>query len=198
MWHWGSTAKTGSLLGTKQTYMWSQSKQRLCPTHSQPASQQIVCKFHLHPQYHIFHWGQPYWRIQCYVGEGMACGGLPFRGTGCPLPDVDNLCLLCIDLCLGCCFYFNHLPLMVFVPELCFPNNRLNKLPWTSYLHALLRISSKVVWGRGWTTCLLHDSPLFGTQFKMTLGMWVWSEISYINHYFLPRLTVSCMKLVMF
>ena len=33
-------------------------------------------------------------------GEGMACGGLPFSGTGCPIPDVDNLCLLCIDLCL--------------------------------------------------------------------------------------------------
>ena len=40
------------------------------------------------------------------TGEGMVCGGLPFSGTGCPIPDVDNLCLLCIDLCLGCCFYF--------------------------------------------------------------------------------------------
>ena len=50
--------------------------------------------------------------------------------------------------------------------------NGLNKLPWTSYLHAILRIISKGVsglatdspcgvWGRGWTTCLLHDSPLF-------------------------------------
>ena len=32
--------------------------------------------------------------------------GLPFSDTGCPIPDVDNLSLLCIDLCLGCCFYF--------------------------------------------------------------------------------------------
>ena len=39
----------------------------------------------------------------------MACGGLSFSDTGCPILDVD-LCLLCIDLCLGCCFYFNHLP----------------------------------------------------------------------------------------
>ena len=31
------------------------------------------------------------------VGEVMACGGLPFPVTGCPIPDVDNLCLLCID-----------------------------------------------------------------------------------------------------
>ena len=31
------------------------------------------------------------------MGEGMACGGLPFPGTGCPIPDVDYLCLLCID-----------------------------------------------------------------------------------------------------
>ena len=32
--------------------------------------------------------------------------------TGCPMPDVDNLCLFCIDLRLGCCFYFNDLPRM--------------------------------------------------------------------------------------
>ena len=31
------------------------------------------------------------------MGEGMACGGLPFPGTDCPIPDVDNICLLCID-----------------------------------------------------------------------------------------------------
>ena len=31
------------------------------------------------------------------MGEGMAYGGLPFPGTGCPIPDVDNICLLCID-----------------------------------------------------------------------------------------------------
>ena len=47
------------------------------------------------------------------MGEGMACGGLPFPDTGCPIRDVDNICLLCID------FYawdavsiFNHLPRM--------------------------------------------------------------------------------------
>ena len=31
------------------------------------------------------------------MGEGMACGGLPFPGAGCPIPDVDYLCLLCFD-----------------------------------------------------------------------------------------------------
>ena len=54
------------------------------------------------------------------------------------------------------------------------------------------------VWGREWTTCLLHDSPLFGSHFKMRVGVYVWSEISYIHHYFLPRFMVSCMKLVIF
>ena len=50
------------------------------------------------------------------------------------------------------------------------------------HLHAILRIISRVfsglatdspcsVWGRGWTTCLLHDSPLFGSHFKMRVGM---------------------------
>ena len=71
------------------------------------------------------------------------------------------------------------------------------------HLHAMLRIISRGVsglatdspcgvWGRGWTTCLLHDSPLFGSHFKMRVGMWVWSDISCIYH-FLHRFTVSCM-----
>ena len=35
----------------------------------------------------------------------MACGGLPFPGTGCPIPDVDYLCLLCIDFYVWDAFY---------------------------------------------------------------------------------------------
>ena len=59
---------------------------------------------------------------------------------------------------------------------------------WTCFhgphLHAtcILRIISRGVsglatdspcgvWGRGWTTCLLHESPLFGSHFKMRVGM---------------------------
>ena len=63
---------------------------------------------------------------------------------------------------------------------------------WTcchgSRLHAILRIISRGVsglatdspcgvWGRGWTTCLLHDIPFFGSHFKMRVGMWVLSDI---------------------
>ena len=33
--------------------------------------------------------------------------------------------------------------------------------------------SPRGVWGRGWTACLLHDSPLFGSHFKMRVGMYV-------------------------
>ena len=69
------------------------------------------------------------------MGEGMACGGLPFPGTGCPIPDVDYLCLSCID------FYvwdavstFNHLPRMFFSPDFAFLNNGLNMLPWTLFI----------------------------------------------------------------
>ena len=98
------------------------------------------------------------------------------------IPDVDYLCLLCID------FYvwdavstFNHLPRMFSSTDFAF---------WITdytcchgpYLHAILRIISRGVsglatdspcgvWGRGWTTCLLHDSPLFGSHFKMRVGM---------------------------
>ena len=101
---------------------------------------------------------------------------------GCPIPAVDNLCLLCID------FYvwdavgiFNHLPRMFLYTDFAF-----RITDWTCchepHLHAILRIISRGVsglatdspcgvWGRGWTTCLLHDSPLFGSHFKMRVGM---------------------------
>ena len=41
----------------------------------------------------------------------------------------------------------------VFVHVLCYSNNELNKLPWTSYLHAILTIISRGVSG------LATDSP---------------------------------------
>ena len=147
--------------------------------------------------------------IMCLLmGEGVACGGLPFPGTGCPIPDVDNLCLSCIDFYVWDAVYiFNHLPRMFLSTDFAF-----RITDWTCHhgphLHAILMIISRDVsglatdspcgvWGRGWTTCLLHDSPLFCSHFKMRVGMSVWSDIWYI-FYFLPLFTVSCMKPVIF
>ena len=112
----------------------------------------------------------------------MACGGLPFPGTGCPIPDIDYLCLLCIDFYVwDAVSIFNHLPRMFLSTGFAF-----RITDWTCchgpHLHAILRIISRCVsglatdspcgvWGRGWTTCLLHDSPLFGLYFKMRVGM---------------------------
>ena len=151
-------------------------------------------------------WG--FWpgRVVGGVWGVLACGGLPFPGNGCPVPDVDSVCLLCVDLCLGCCFYFRPPPWNVFVHGLCFSNGELNGLPWTSWLHAMLGMgggdvsglatdSPCGVWGRGWTTCLLRDRPLFGSHFGMGVGVSVWSEISYIYHFFLPQFAVSCKEL---
>ena len=123
-----------------------------------------------------------FYHVCLLMGEGMACGGLPFPGTGCPIPDVDNLCLLCIE------FYvwdavpiFNHLPRMFFCTDFAFQIT-----DWTCchgpHLHAILRIISRGVsglatdshcgvYGRGWTTCLLHDNPLIGSHFKTRVGM---------------------------
>ena len=111
------------------------------------------------------------------MGEGIACGGLPFPGTGCPIPDVDNLCLSCIDFYVWDAVYiFNHLPRMFLSTDFAF-----RITDWTCchgpHLHAILRIISRGVsglatdspcgvWGRGWTTCLLHDSPLFWLTFQ--------------------------------
>ena len=57
--------------------------------------------------------------IMCLLmGEGMACDGLPFPGTGCPIPDVDYLCLLCIDFYVGMLFLFLTTSLGCFCPRI--------------------------------------------------------------------------------
>ena len=120
--------------------------------------------------------------IYTYITVCLDPCGLPFPGTGCPTPDVDNLCLLCIDFYVWDAVYiFNHLPRMFLSTDFAF-----RITDWTCchgpHLHALLRIISRGVsglatdspcgvWGRGWTTCLLHDSPLFGSHFKIRVGM---------------------------
>ena len=105
--------------------------------------------------------------------------GLPFPGTGCPIPDVDYICLLFIDFYVwDAVSIFNHLPGIFLSTDFAF-----RIMDWTCchgpHLHAILRIISRGVsglatdppcgvWGRGWTTCLRHDSPLFGSHFKMS------------------------------
>ena len=74
---------------------------------------------------------------------------------------------------------FNHLPRMFLSTDFAF---RITACCHGPQLHAILRIISRGVsglatdspcgvWGRGWTTCLLHDSPLFHSHFKMRVGM---------------------------
>ena len=108
--------------------------------------------------------------------------GLPFPDIGCPILDVDNLCLLFIEFYVwDAVSIFNHLPRMFLSKDFAF-----RITDWTCchgpHLHAILRIIGRgvlglatdspcSVWGRGWTTCLLHDSPLFGSHFKMRVGM---------------------------
>ena len=98
-----------------------------------------------------------------YVSADGGRGGLPFPGTGCPVPDVDNHCLLCIDFYVWDVSIFNHLPRMFLSTYFAF-----RITDWTCChgppLHAILRIISRGVsglatdspcgvWGRGWTTC---------------------------------------------
>ena len=76
---------------------------------------------------------------------------------------------------------FHHLHMMFLPIDFAF-----RITDWTcchgSHLHAILRIISRGVsglatdspcgvWGRGWTICFLHNSPLFGSHFKMRVGM---------------------------
>ena len=39
------------------------------------------------------------------MGKGVAYGGLPFPGTGCPVPDVANTYLIWNVWCMVYCFY---------------------------------------------------------------------------------------------
>ena len=95
-----------------------------------------------------------------------------------------QFCLLCIDFYVwDALSIFNHLPRMFLSTDFAF-----RITDWTCchgpHLHAILRIISRGVsglandsncgvWDRGWTACLLHDSPLFGSHFKMRVGMYV-------------------------
>ena len=83
----------------------------------------------------------------------MACGGLPFPDTGCPILDVDNLCLLCIEFYVwDAVSIFNHLPRMFLSTDFAFWIT-----DWTCchgpHSHAILRIISRGVSG------LATDSP---------------------------------------
>ena len=126
------------------------------------------------------------------MGEGMAC----VMATGCAIPDVDNLCLLCID------FYvwdavstFNHLPRMFLSTDFAFWIT-----DWTCYhgpyLHAILRIISRGVsglatdspggvWGRGWTTCLKWELVCkFGVIFHIFIISCLCSRFHVRNQWF--------------
>ena len=118
----------------------------------------------------------------CWWGKGWLVVACPSRAL------VVLYQMFTIFACYVLTFMFGRLLLFLttflwcFVHGFCFSNNGLNKLPWTSYLHAILRIISRGVsglatdspcgvWGHGWTTCLLHDIPLFSSHFKMRVGM---------------------------
>ena len=117
----------------------------------------------------------------CWWAEGMACGGLPFSGTGCPIPDVWQYLLVMYWLIFGMLFLFLTISVGYFCPwTLLFKwqtEQVAMDLIFTCYTKAnqkgCFRFSNYSPWGiwsLGWTTCLLHDSPIFGSHFKMRVG----------------------------
>ena len=75
---------------------------------------------------------------------------------------------------------FNHFPGMFLFTDFAFRITDWTSCHGPQYLHAILRIISKGVsglatdspcgvWGRGWTTCLLNDSPLTAHILKWEL-----------------------------
>ena len=125
--------------------------------------------------YGIWEWCATRYVQQVFCVRSLCCGVFC-----CGYADklLQSLLVLYWLLCLGCCFYFNHLPMMFLSTDFAF-----RITDWTCchgpHLHAILRIITRGVsgwatdspcgvWGRGWTTCLLHDSPLFGSHFKMS------------------------------
>ena len=55
------------------------------------------------------------------MGEGVACGGLPFSGTGCPIPHVDTIfaCYVLIYVW-DAVSILNHLPRMFLSTDFAF------------------------------------------------------------------------------
>ena len=72
-----------------------------------------------------------YWLL----GKGMAYGGLPFPGTGYPIPDVSNIFLIWNIECMGYCFCTCPLPRDVSLNGLSFW-----KTDWMSYHGPLYHI----------------------------------------------------------
>ena len=70
-------------------------------------------------------------------GEGVAYGGLPFPGTGCPAPDFGNICLVWNYWYMGYCFCISPPPCDVSVHVLSFWKNGFDELPWISFLSDL-------------------------------------------------------------
>ena len=115
-------------------------------------------------------------------GEGMACDGLPFPGTGCPVPGVGNDYFCMKWLMYGKLLLHLATSIGSFCPSTFFSNKELDNLPWTSFIwdtQTKLRVISRgvpglitdfpCVWGRGWTTCPQYGSPLSGLCFKWEL-----------------------------
>ena len=119
----------------------------------------------------------------CWWGDGMACGG--------PWWPSRALVVLYRMLLIFACYVltyvwdavsiFNPLPRMFLSTDFAFRITDWTCCHGPQYLHAILRIINRGVsgltdspcgvWGRGWTTCPLHDSPHFGSHFKLRVGM---------------------------
>ena len=70
------------------------------------------------------------------MGWGMAYGGLPFRDTGGPVPDV--IFILCLILLMsGYCFYIYLPPLDFSIHAHSFLNNGLDNTEWASFISDL-------------------------------------------------------------
>ena len=131
------------------------------------------------------------------MGEGMACGSLPFPGTGCPIPDVDYLCLLCIDFMFGMLFPILTTFLGCFVHGFCFSINGLNMLPWASFTcctkdnqQGCFRLSN---WFSSLAACGAVDEPLAScmiVHFSAHISKWeLVCKFGVIFHIFI----ISCL-----
>ena len=112
-----------------------------------------------------------------YVSADRRRDGLPFPGTGCPIPDVDYLCLLCIDFYVwDAVSIFNHLPRMFLSTDFAFWIT-----DWTSchgpHLHAILRIISRL---SNWFSLrrlgpwMNHLPPAWESTFRLTFQNKSW------------------------
>ena len=103
--------------------------------------------------------------------------GLPFPGTGCPVPGIDNNNFVSKKIVWQTVYAFIHHP-RVFLFVDCLFEHRLGLATYTRFiqnLHTKVKIIRtwlpRCIWRHGWNLCVLYGGPLLCLLFWIAVGV---------------------------